>query len=112
MGEVRFRGEFVEVLADGSWRWHACCRCGRELTTPEAVAAGFGKSCLAAVVGDRPMVLEALRQAARRLDREYYRRWVVFERIKAERAAIREGRDLLRPREQVDVATYEQLRLA
>lgn len=69
-----WRGRYIEVLGDGSWRFHSCVRCDEPLTSTASQAKGLGPGC--------SKVPGAESQARRRLqqDRAEYRRRVLAMR--------------------------------
>ena len=40
-----WRGRYIEVLADGAWRFHSCVRCDGPLRDPSSQAKGLGPGC-------------------------------------------------------------------
>lgn len=64
---VPWRGEYVEVLSDGTWSYWRCCRCDGDLRDAASRARGLGPSC-AKVSG-----ADGLVRKARTADRQRWR---------------------------------------
>ena len=96
-GGAGWRGEWIEILADGGWEFYRCLRCGRPLSVPEHRRRGLGPDCAATP----EIVAERLRENARGIDRRNLRRERFYDRRgEAERA-----------RSKASIAAREQLRL-
>jgi len=66
---AKWRGEYVEIDADGeSWRFYRCLRCGGNLTDP-ANQEGYGPDCKKR----RELDWRTTRREALKADRERYR---------------------------------------
>lgn len=65
-----WRGEYVELLSDGSWSYWRCCRCDGPLTDDASRARGLGPNCAKASGADslvrKARAADRLRWAAER----------------------------------------------
>lgn len=77
-----WRGEFIEVFADGSYSWHRCVICGSALRGEISQASGIGPDCARAMSS----AVKTLRlNGARDDERAAYRRYVADVRRACER---------------------------
>jgi len=64
---IAWKGEYIEVLTDRSWRFYRCIRCGGELKTP--TQDGYGPACKQR----RPLDWRTERRKILKEDRQRYR---------------------------------------
>jgi hypothetical protein len=83
---MKLWGDFVVLSRDDDgneeWRFHSCCRCGRELSLPASIERGIGSECFGRMT---PSQIVKLTTAARAMDAQKFRseeRWAEFERLK------------------------------
>jgi hypothetical protein len=88
-----WRGEWIELHADGSWNFYRCVKCRRELKDDVGRETGLSPSCR----NIDPQLAERVRENARKVDRVAWKRegWYYRfgERVKAEAETTIRARD-------------------